>query len=69
MRKEDGREGGKRNQYVSERGDRGLLSFNFDVVFGLKLFPIPPSIAQFVGNDLMNGQNAAIRGPWFFSLL
>jgi hypothetical protein len=44
------------------------LTFIFDIVFDFKVFPVPPSKAQFIGNDLMNGQNTAIS-PCFFSLL
>jgi hypothetical protein len=57
-----GREGGKRSQCVSVRGDRGLcVPFNFAVVFDFNLFPVPTSKSQFIGNVLMNRQNAAIR--------
>ncbi len=45
MRKEVGREGGKRSQKVSDRSDWGL-SFNFAVVFDFALFPVPPSKAH-----------------------
>jgi hypothetical protein len=38
MRKKGGRKSGKRFQYVSDRGDRGLFNFNVDVVFDFKYF-------------------------------
>jgi hypothetical protein len=42
------------------------VSFNFAVVFDFKLLPVPPSKAQFIDNDLMNGQNVAIWSMAFF---
>jgi hypothetical protein len=68
MRKEVGREGGKRSQKVSDRGDWGL-SFNFAVVSDFNLFPVPPSEAQFTDNVLMNRQNVANRSMVFFSFI
>jgi hypothetical protein len=40
------------------------LLFNFAVVFGFNLFPVPPRKAQFIG--FMNRQNAAIMSLVFF---
>jgi hypothetical protein len=37
------------------------VPFNFAVVFDFNLFPVPTSKSQFIGNVLMNRQNAAIR--------
>jgi hypothetical protein len=39
--------------------------FNFPIIFDFNLFPAPPNKAQFIGNVLLNRQNAAIssRGP------
>jgi hypothetical protein len=38
MRKKGGRKSGKHFQYVLDRGDRGLLTFNVDVVFDFMYF-------------------------------
>ncbi len=42
------------------------VPFNFAVVFDFNLFPVPTSKSQFIGNVLMNRQNAAIRSMFFF---
>jgi hypothetical protein len=34
--------------------------FNFPIIFDFNLFPVPPNKAQFIGNVLLNRQNAAI---------
>jgi hypothetical protein len=57
MRKKGGRETGKRSQEVSDRDDRGCLSFNFVLNFNFNVFP--PSEAQFLSNVPMNRLNSA----------
>ncbi len=45
-----------------------LLAFNFCCCLYFNVFPFPPSKPKFIGDVLMNRQNAAARRI-FFSLL
>ncbi len=61
MKKEGGPRSGKRSHGSRSVAIEFSVPFNYAVVFDFNLFPVPTSKSQFIGNVLMNRQNAAIR--------